>query len=77
MMETDPTIAEQHAALVHPDGSTCPDGCDLPPHADGEAALAGLFEDPPEPPWILPTDAEIAHDEETEAADPGPQGPSR
>jgi hypothetical protein len=33
----DATIASvdaQHQALVHPDGSACPDGCDAPAHPD-------------------------------------------
>jgi hypothetical protein len=36
-------LAEEHDALVHPDGSECPDGCDAPPHKDGPEAVEKLL----------------------------------
>jgi hypothetical protein len=38
-------IEAQHQALVHPDGSPCLDGCDLPAHPDGWQALDRLMEE--------------------------------
>jgi hypothetical protein len=38
------TLDQQHQALVHPDGSSCPDGCDAPPHRVGWVALDALMD---------------------------------
>jgi hypothetical protein len=40
------SLDRQHQALVHPDGSTCRDGCDDAPHPDGWAALDALLAKP-------------------------------
>jgi hypothetical protein len=39
------TLEQQHQALVHPDGSTCLDGCDAPAHPDGCDALDALMDE--------------------------------
>jgi hypothetical protein len=40
------SVDAQHQALIHPDGSTCRDGCDNVPHPDGWAALDALLAKP-------------------------------
>lgn len=40
------SIDRQHQALVHPDGSTCRDGCDDAHHPDGWKALDDLLAKP-------------------------------
>ncbi len=40
------SVDAQHQALVHPDGSTCRDGCDDAPHPDGWVALDELLAEP-------------------------------